>query len=284
MAIEVEPDRDTIDVLLRAHRGLYIHGTTVDPDGTPVLAGLTAEAVTGISSFYASTTSDRKTGEFAIGPLEPGEYRIRAEVFSLEDLPNSSPPAGPPLARFDSLTIPAGREDVVIAFRLGGSIRATARRADTGAEVAAEFRLVSTANLDVCDSIGFGEPIRAAGFNSLNSGTYAVSAVTADGRVGCVRDILVGEGQRVDNVDVRVEPGARLKLTYSGTSEEYAQVTIVGGATVFGADGVQKGTSELFVAPVGKVTVRWRAGSDHLDEEVELAVGETRQLSWPGPR
>jgi hypothetical protein len=139
-------------------------------------------------------------------------------------------------------------------------------------------------NPERCQITGFGDPLDTTSFKNLKTGTYSISAVTPDGRVGCVRDILVGNGQRIDDVDVRVEPGAHLKLTYVGNVEEYAQVMILGGSTVFGADGIQKGTSAIFVAPVGKVTVRWRAGSERVEEELELAVDETRELSWPRPR
>jgi hypothetical protein len=281
---EVEADRDPIDLLLRAHRGLYIRGRAVDAEGNPVLASLTATSTDEGSSFFASASADGKTGEFAIGPLEPGEYQIEATAFSVGEFRDSGSPPGPPLAPIEALRVRAGREDLVITFGLGGSIRVTARRADTGAEAAAEFWVAPMENLESCHVIGFGEPVTSTKFTSLKTGSYAVSAVTPDGRVGCVRDILIGSGQRIDGVEVRVAPGARLELSYTGTDENYAQVSIVAAAALYGADGIQKGASETFVAPAGKVTVRWRAGAEHLEEEVDLAVGETRELSWPRPK
>jgi hypothetical protein len=283
-AFQVDADRRTLEIVLRVHRGLFIRGRTVDPDGNPVLAGISAMSTASGSNFEAFGSADSETGEFEIGPLEPGEYRLHATPYPVSELRARRGEPGTPLAPNESLTVLAGSVDVVISFEPGGSIRAKARRADTGADVPARFQLAPTEHPERCHYMGVGGPIDSAHFMSLTPGSYFVSAVTPDGRVGCVRDLLLGAGQRMNDVDVRVEPGAHLKLRYVGTNDEFAQVTILSGGVVFGGDGIEKGTTSTFVAPAGKVKVRWQAGSEHLEEEVDLEVGETRELVWPRPK
>jgi hypothetical protein len=221
---DVDADRDPIDLLLHAHRGLYIRGRTVDPDGSPVLASLTATATADGSRFFASASADGGTGEFAIGPLEPGEYRLEARPFPIGEFRNSGSPPGPPLAPIDNLLVRAGREDLVITFGLGGSIRATARRADTGTEAAATFWLAPTENLNNCHVI-VRQPVPSTS-SRASTGSYVVSrsrptAVSA----ACATFSSARAADRRRRSAGRT--GGSSRAVVPGTDEDYAQVSIV---------------------------------------------------------
>jgi len=118
----------------------------------------------------------------------------------------------------------------------------------------------------------------------LSPDTYDLAAVTPDGMTGCLRSVVLGAGQVLEDLRVPVEPGAKVSLHYIGNEPEYAQVSLWAGTTYFGGDGIHAGTGKTLVAPRGRVIVRWTAGTEHFDDEVDLAVGETRELSWPRPK
>lgn len=279
-AFDVDPQGDRVELLVRVHRGLYIRGKAVDDEGAPVLAALIATLASADSSFFAETSSDGATGEFVLGPLEPGDYSIHTDPCSLKSDATGHHVPGKPLRPIESLVVAAGRDDLILRFGSGGEIDAKAIRADTGADADATFCLARAAHPDECEITCFGSSASAR-FSSLAAGDYSVSAVTRDGRAGCVAGLHVTDGEILGSVVVRVDEGARLKLTYNGAKEEYAQVKIVVGPTIYGADGIHQETSSSFVAPAGKVTIRWSAGADRFEEEVELKVGETRELVWP---
>jgi hypothetical protein len=279
-AFDVDPQGDTVNLLLRVNRGLYIRGEAIDGDGEPVLAAILAKLSSADEAFVADATTYRATGQFVLGPLEPGDYSIQADPSSMERTAGGRFVPGKPLLPIKSLIVAAGRDDVVLKFDRGATIQAKAVRADTGVDAPATFVLAHANGSEAWHTTGF-ESSSSALFCDIEPGDYSLSVVTSDGRAGCVPELHVAEGQVLDSVVVRVDPGARLKLTYEGTSEEYANVTILAGGTVYGEDGIKRKTSATFVAPAGTVTVRWAAGDDRFEEKVDLSVGETRELVWP---
>jgi hypothetical protein len=280
-AFDVDARGRPVDLLLRVYRGLYIRGKTVGPDGRPVVAHVSAFSVGSEIHFAANECTNSGPGEFVLGPLEPGEYRLRGEPISWDLSDRSRPIPGRPLAPNDALIVPAGRDGVVIEFGHGAAVRVRATRADDGVVVSATFLIAHAESSDWFMWGGFGEGTTTAEFSCIEPGDYVLSAVTHDGRAGGVRNLHLAAGERRDEVIIRVEPGAHVNLRYVGPKEEYAIVTILADGIVYGGDGIRTGTSSTLVAPAGKVTIRWSAGKDHFDEEVELMAGETREIVWP---
>jgi hypothetical protein len=273
LRLEVRAGANLDDVSLVVHRGLYIRGRMVDPQGVAASGFIRAWA--GSSRLVAMEDSETKAdGTFVLGPLEPGDYELTGEPCAFSD-------KGVTLAPSKPMIVAAGRSDVTIELTRGGTIRPEAVRADTGAKVEAAFCLVASNDPEVLHGSGQYSPNTVAYFAGLPPGSYELAAVTPDGFAGGRSAIMLAAGQVLEDVRVTVEPGAKLVLRYVGKTPEYAQVSVWQGPIYFGGDGIHAGSSTTCVAPRGKITVKWTAGGDHFDEELGLDVGETRELSWP---
>jgi hypothetical protein len=73
--VTIAPGAADVDVLLRAHRGLYIRGRVLQPDGRPSPNGQVFATIHEYESFDTFVKSD---GSFALGPLSPGRFQVFA--------------------------------------------------------------------------------------------------------------------------------------------------------------------------------------------------------------
>jgi hypothetical protein len=274
--VEIREGDSSTEVTLRVHRGIFISGQMVDPDGKPASGFIMARSmIPGLVGHEDSQS--RSDGTFALGPLEPGDYEVSA-------YPTPFRNEGITLAPSTPMVVAAGRDDVRIELLRGGTIRPKAVRATTGKEVPAAFCLAASTNPTILHGCGNYSPNTLTQITGLPPDTYDLAAITPDGMTGCLRSVVLGAGQVLEDLRVPVEPGARVSLRYLGHEPEYAQVGLWIGTTYFGGDGIHEGTTRTMVAPRGKVIVRWKAGNEQFDDEVDLAVGEMRELSWPRPK
>jgi len=95
-------------------------------------------------------------------------------------------------------------------------------------------------------------------FEGLQPGSYDLSAVTADGRIGTVGPIRVVSGAATEDVVISVERGGYVLLRYKGPVD-YATATIERDGVRLGSIGLRPGREQQFPVPVGEVTVRLSA-------------------------
>jgi hypothetical protein len=274
-AIDIDRDDARTDIVIRASRGAYIRGRMVDPDGNPAPGYVWAHGATQGFSGSAYSTSSDTDGTFSIGPLELCEYFVNGD-------PDPFSERGTTLAPSIPLRVAPGEDVIRIELRRGGTIRPKAIRPDTGSEVVASFCLVSQVSPHTTMGTGtFGEStMEDSGFVGLIPGSYNIAAVTPDGRAGFVSGIVVGAAEIVDGVCVPVKPGARVRCSYRSIGMEMATVSIWVGSVYYGGASLDCGATEVFVVPCGKIMVQWNVGSIETHEECDLALGETRQVTW----
>jgi hypothetical protein len=274
--IDIRDGDSLIDVTLRANRGIFISGNFIDPDGKPATGFISASSM--IPGLIAEeTTQPRSDGSFVLGPLEPGDYEVTARPSPFRDEGVTFAPSKP-------IVVAAGKDDVRIELLRGGTIRPKAVRATTAEEVPAAFCLAKSKNPVILYGTNEYSPEMESQFAGLSPDMYDVAAITPDGMTGCLHNVVLEAGRILEDLRIPVEPGARVSLRYVGHEPEYANASIWVGTTYFGGDGIHAGTERTMIVPRGKVVVRWRAGAEQFDESIDLAVAETRELSWPRPK
>ena len=258
-AVQVLPGDTAHEVELRVHRGLYIHGRVEDPDGE-------VPSQVSLSSFseIGSLRGRVRRGVFQVGPLEPLVHRVKAG--SSGDFTDSDPVEATPPAEGLLLVLGAGA-------RLAGHF------VDGRTGEACEAALVVS-----CEETGYfslGMQARPDfERRGLEAGTYHLTAHTPAGAVGLLRGVVLEEGASVEDLELRLEPGARLRVRYEGPSA-YAQYRVLSGGAVVAGNGLRSGTTELEVVPAGEVLVRVSFGKELMEERrVLCTVGEETEVSF----
>jgi hypothetical protein len=177
----------------------------------------------------------------------------------------------------------AGASDVQLRLRIGGRIRGRVIDAVTGEGVEAHV-VVGPQRGD--SQPGFGGALGSSSsdgtfdFQGLAPGTYSLAASTTGGACGIAADLRLEDGTQLD-IEVRVQPGARLRLRYDGP-QEVAQIHAYLGSVVVAMDGVERGTKHMFVVPPGTLQIVWSEhdGTQSVahEQEVTVALGELAEL------
>ncbi len=264
--VTVAPGLARLDVEIRVHRGLTIEGLAVDPAGTPT-SGAMIMLTRPTDKLFAYEHVDE--GRFVLGPLEPGEYELRAQ--SHGEFVSSEP-----------VTARAGDRDVVLRMRAGGVLRGTVVDKATGKAGPASVVVRPHTPDDWAFSHPSANEKGVFELPGLAPGLYDIAASTSNGQAGIVRDVEVAAGETRD-VRIEVEPGARVRVRYEGPWPS-CNLTVLVGEVIVSADGIEKGTERLFDAPAGAVVVRMfnHAEDKGFDLPLTLAVGETRDLVFDG--
>lgn len=267
------PDREP-DLL--AVGDLYLRGHLLDPDDRPVQGYIFAVARE--SGCFASANC-RKDGSFELGPLVPGEYT--ASVASAGFGTGESWVGGEPV------TAQAGTEGLVLRVLRGGSVSGRVLDAAGQGGVRADVVIAGVDPSQANQSLSMGSSTDDGSFSfeGLKPGTYAVSASTSTTHVARSGLLTVVVGGEVRDVQLRLEPGARLRVRYAGT-QPYGQIRVrQEGRCVF-ADGLQRGSDTLLVVPAGELTVEC---AEHVGrtpsvrtKSVTVAVGELADVEFPG--
>lgn len=260
--LEIPEGAESLVHDLTVHRGLFITGRVIDPDGVAVTKGHVM-ARSGEDLGLGSQVNPR--GEFGLGPLVPGTYRISAMSYDGH-------------ARSDESTASAGEGDIVLKLHAGGSL--------SGSVVDAKTKVPRAARIFVAPSGGEGfislpEAHSDGQFRlpGLPAGTYDIAACTEDALVGLVRAVAVTGGTETKDVVVGVSPGARVRVRYAGKAQTGSCHALSDGVIV-GLDGIECGTSRSFVVPAGRVQVRFIQLQPKREQvrELDLAIGEEREV------
>jgi hypothetical protein len=194
----VMPDRQgDVGLNLTLHRGLYIEGRVVIPDG-----GAPFLAIHAATERFALLTqgSEVVDGKFRLGPLVPGLYTV--SVYTLvERGPVSYADPSP-------VQIRSGTTDVEFVLRRGGAVMLRAVDATTREVVDSQFTLSRLGGAGVHRVSGRGA---SAGFeaNGLEPGAYCALALAPDGRVGLLQELVVGTAESSE-ATIAIAPGGVL--------------------------------------------------------------------------
>lgn len=198
--LSIQQGDSFLPVTLTCWRGLYISGRVLDSSGTP--SGEAFVNANAMSERLSCTTGVLEGGRFVLGPLAPGEYELRAQGFDV---------AG---ASSEPVRARAGDEGVELYLRWGGSLSVTVRSEHgdplSNVEVelvpahgkAEEWTMTST------DDNGHVE------FKGVLPGSYALFA-SQGSEVGVLYDVAIGNGSRVEGIELVLRPGVRIAVHVS---------------------------------------------------------------------
>ncbi|MCA8979509.1 MAG: carboxypeptidase regulatory-like domain-containing protein [Planctomycetes bacterium] len=254
---------------LVAYPAAYVRGRVIGVDGK---ASRSAFVVARLDDVSAYDESDGQ-GNFSIGPLVPREYEVAAH------------PAGSTEIASEPVLVIAPVDDLELRLLEGavvtGSIVDPLTKSTLDGFAAIHQSGTKAAVLDE----GRGGP--RFRFGALGPGHYDLIVESTDGRVGIRRGVEVGEGERVDHVEVPVGPAGELRVTLGGRTNVFPRVH-VGEVTVPEFSKLGPG-AHRFRVPVGSALVelverdgsisplRWRTLESRL---VQVADGETTVVAF----
>jgi hypothetical protein len=259
--IEIDGKSD-VDLTLHTQRGLFITAKVFDPNGQPTLASIMGRPEGDLGGIMLSNnTVDR---ECAIGPLMPGRYLVHA--FGRGGACDS-----------EEISVEAGARDVELHLRAGGSIHGTTIDAITRAPTSCKVYVTHA------ESDGYGWLPESSGtfeVNGIPGGLYDLAASTTDGRCGIARNVEVKPGAAATNIEIALQPAARVQISYSGPDNS-AHYSIFEGGTKVAFDGIQSHMSKTHGVPAGRIRVEMTMGSSPpQSRELDLAVGEERAVDF----
>lgn len=253
--VEVTEGVRSEEVLLRVHVGLYIRGHVLGPAGAGIF-------VLGSSKRGIVITDVGSDSAFALGPLVPGRYSLVAHGWTHA---NSEP-----------VTASGGDEGIVLRLTAGARLSGTVLDAATGKGCAAELMF---GRADQPKDFG-GMSTEADGtfrIEGLAPGTYDLAALASGERVGLLRGVSVSSGSEASALVVSLVPGARLRLKYAG-NEGVLRFSVSSSGVAIARDGIPAGGTEETVVPSGLLLVECRWADRSESVELELRVGEEKEL------
>lgn len=258
-------------VTLTICRGLYIRGRVVRPDGSSHKPDGTMTCLVGAQSseFWAHTYAN-KEGEFTLGPLLRGEYLLSAS-------------GGADFARSEPLAAQAGTDDVVLRLRDAGSL--VIRVVDSRGRGVSGANVVllssgSDSSSDCSTTTGKHGECR---FGTLPAGSYHVIASTEAGSCAWIRELLIESGKEAVEQEMRLEPGARLRLRTQGFPPGELECRLARDGLKLASFSFLSRSTQQLVVPPGRIEVSFVQSKkdDPRPPEpriVELAPGEEREL------
>ncbi|MEO6708369.1 MAG: carboxypeptidase-like regulatory domain-containing protein [Planctomycetota bacterium] len=266
--IVVSTEGEVVELVLRVEAGLYIRGRVVDQRDNPVAWCSIRGALenTSISELEDSEFS----GAFTLGPLVKGTWLLEAYP-SLGELTPSP-----------QIRVQSGSEGVVIHLRTGASIEGTILDGATLGSVKSTVMIVR-ANGDQVRGGRIRSDDGEFRFEGLTPGTYLIYARDEAGGVGVSDAITVAEDESSKGCQIRLVPGAKLRMRYEGEAD-YASYMILVGGSLLGFESAEKGRIQDESVPAGAIEVRWTGWESKLTktESFTVAVGEVRELVWDG--
>jgi hypothetical protein len=255
VAVPEGPTPARVEVPLHAAR--YIQGEVRTAAGKPISATVRVSqpGLGGCNSLHDSSWG---TGLFRLGPLPPGRYTIQAGRAA----------SGP--------TVAAGDSDVRLQLPAVGRIRGRVEDRRTRQPVAATVSWWSATQ-----SGRFADPSPTEFLiDNLTPGRYHLHARTASGQTGCLPAVEVTGDRDTAGVTVAVEPGARLRIRYTGP-ERLGSFEVLSHATPFTSGTLHADTSTLETVPAGPLLVRFKRGPRTTEERtLDLRPGQQAELSF----
>ncbi len=252
----------TREIELALHRGLYISGVVVDPDGKPLQARVAASGPHEIG--MESQTSD--TGAFCVGPLRAGTCNLRVA------------PRGEFLGQ-NFPAVAAGTEGLRVVLSPFGAIEGVLVDAKTGAPCAGVVHAESESGPREFDE-ATAATIEAGFRFRLVPGTYSLTATTNGGGIGLLRSVRVTQGMTLRGVRLQIEPGATLHVRWNNIRAGVG-VEVRRGNELLKSFELEPGALNNSIVPAGSLLIRWtrRDGSPPREQELQLSPGEQRELS-----
>jgi len=248
------------EVIVNVRSGLYVRGRVVRPDGsTGVSAMVYAVCDEPAGTLWAQSQPD---GQFSLGPFAPGELRLMASGTD-------------GLADSEYVRVQAGSEEVLLQLRQAARLQMFAVDAATSAPALARFYLRSRSPVESLHMREMMDPSSAASgleVNGLLEGTYDISALTSDGRVGVTREIRVSGDTPSAQAVVRVGASAKLRVRLLGDSQPCQLEVESEGVFLWSFDAIRPGASKLVHVPAGAVSVRLKFRDQVLEEREVIAT------------
>jgi len=205
--------------------------------------------------------------EFILGPLEPVPHEVRAGF-------------APGYTASEAVAVEGGQEDVLLELGRGGRLAGHFVDGRSGERCEAAI-VISSADSGHL-SMGL-RPKPDFDLTALKAGTYDLAASTPAGLAGVLRGVAVKPGSSREGLEIRLGPGAKLRVRYTGP-ETYVQYRILHEGAIVAANGLRSGTGELNVVPAGtnlvRVTSRGSGGKRTQEREVTLAEGEEAEAAF----
>lgn len=240
IGVDVTETPGDVHVELSLHRGLYIQGRVVTPEGGEPSLSVSAHN----GQFHVSAhRPDIVDGQFRLGPLLPGLYTVSVLAFTSGGGPSYAPPP--------EVEVAAGTTGLELVLRPGARLVLRAIDAASRAPVDAEFVL---ARVDREGGHFQGGGTKAsATFTGLAPGTYCTLALAADGRVGVLESIPLPSTEPVEAV-VPLAPGGTLLLRapIDGVPRD---VFVLRGDSVVKLHQLERSAEERSILPPGRYRV-----------------------------
>lgn len=256
----------TQDVTLRVHRGLYIRGRVLDPDGRPA-PEVYVIASPG-SNGLGPQTSSGSDGTFVLGPLAPGRYEVAAD-------------ANGRLASPDPVEAEAGASDVLLRLRAGGGLRARVVDSRTGKPCTAEMLLTPRISTRGVFGQGTGFGAGEDGIvdkDGLIPGDYDLAARTEDGSFGILSGISVVAGEKGKEFILSVSPGGTLKVRNEGSHPAEFRLKQQ-GVLIEWSEILKAGQPIDLHAPAGTFAIEYRFDDEapFRSQTIVLNAGEVKE-------
>lgn len=259
LAFSVAEGQHSAELDFSVHRGVFVSGRLRMPDGEVP------------RHFYLSAYGDlgspptREEGDsFVAGPMEPVEHRLSVRVKGN-------------YARTEAISVLPPKDDLVLDILRGSSMAGNFIDARNGERCKAKIFLSEPGTggmrMGLEDKSDFE-------FEGLTEGLYDLSARNDDGLVGVLRGVRLGPEADLGNLEIRLQEGAKLRVTYKGP-QPFIQLRVLHeGAVIFG-DGLAEGTSNLIAVPVGPIEVHAMNGKELLQERgVHTSFGVESQVDF----
>lgn len=256
VAVHFEPEASSQQVTLRVHRGLFIEGHVLEPDGEVATA-----AVVRADEESSSCKADigvRSDGSFRVGPVIAGRYVLRATSSSGH-------------ADSEASSVTAGDTGVELRLRAGGELKGTVVDEKTDlpciARVFVRRRDQPADPESIFGTEGGGKFV----ISGLEPGRYDLRAQTHDDRFGEVRGVRVESGSETHSVTIRTAPGGELHLRCDAPNPGGA-FEIVLHDLVLERGELRPGITRACTVPSGRVSVRFTARDEAAAHEQTVEV------------
>jgi hypothetical protein len=261
--VSISAEAWTVDVELRLHRGLFLRGVVLGPDG----ARATEARIDGFHQELDFWDSGYTTdGTFRLGPLLPGPYRLRASGYM----------GTSPSEAVDAL---AGDDEVELRLNAGGTIAGRLVDAATGEPLQGFIKIHHEQGPGGISSRT--QPDGSFSFPGLALGSHTVSGSSGE-LAGRVRGVVIGPEQSLANVEVPLEAGSILLVTYTG-EQAFCTHTISSEGLRWGMGRYERGQTSRVVRVPGEVVVivtpESADGNSHtIERTVNLIAGEETRV------
>jgi uncharacterized GH25 family protein len=259
------PEGATVqEVAIRPRTTLFIRGRVLAPDGQPMNEAAVSFGRKGTPAIHEAHPD--KNGEFTIGPLEEGEWNLKASARFMH-------------ADSDEVVAKAGDSGVVLRLKAAGSLSGTVIASETGSGAVAKLVVGPSGDEKGAFQTGCGQDGRFE-FVGLAPGDYDIFARASGDWVGLRRGIRVEPNVETRGVTIDLVRGARLTIRYQGQLEG-ASLRLLGGGASLGWSYVAKGSWTTVTVPAGTVTIHYYATKEgekqvqtRVDAETEVVLDD----------